>query len=267
MELSDYDLLGITPKATFRIVKNAYYELSRIYHPDSSQIIIGMTKKDREIAFQRIQTAYENIKEKMNVVEVDLPESEIKYQVDYSIKKIKEIEILDTCNESFNEKFNKEFEKVNNFEQNDNPYSIHYKIPEESKRNLQESKIILKESGSVKSSNIFEFGVNYVEDHSTDKYYDFNKLQTSNDSNDSNDSNEINDSVNSESNLVNSLNFKEIVDDNLNKKLEELINIRNESLDLTDSEIEFIKRQKRVQKEIEESKSKVQYTRNQGLLL
>jgi DnaJ-class molecular chaperone len=73
MELSDYDLLGITPKATFRIVKNAYYELSRIYHPDSSQIIIGMTKKDREIAFQRIQTAYENIKEKMNVVEVDLP--------------------------------------------------------------------------------------------------------------------------------------------------------------------------------------------------
>ena len=45
--------------------------------------------KDREIAFQRIQTAYENIKEKMNVVEVDLPESDIEYKVDYSIKKIK----------------------------------------------------------------------------------------------------------------------------------------------------------------------------------
>ena len=126
MELSDYDLLGITPKATFRIVKNAYYELSRIYHPDSSQIIIGMTKKDREIAFQRIQTAYENIKEKMNVVEVDLPESDIEYKVDYSIKKIKEIEIND---ESFNEKFNKEFEKVNTFENDDNPFSIHYKVP------------------------------------------------------------------------------------------------------------------------------------------
>jgi hypothetical protein len=244
MELSDYDLLGITPKATFRIVKNAYYELSRIYHPDSSQIIIGMTKKDREIAFQRIQTAYENIKGKMNVVEVDLPESDIEYKVDYSIK---EIEIDD---ESFNEKFNKEFEKVNTFENNDNPYSIHYKVPEESKRNLQDSQIILKESGSVKSSNIFEFGVNYVEDHSTDKYYDFNKLQN----------------IGSESNLVNSLNFKETVDDNLNKKLEELINIRNESLDLTNSEIEFIKRQKRVQKKIEESKSKVQDRRNQGLL-
>lgn len=243
MELSDYDLLGITPKATFRIVKNAYYELSRIYHPDSSQIIIGMTKKDREIAFQRIQTAYENIKEKMNVVEVDLPESDIEYKVDYSIKKIKEIEIDD---ESFNEKFNKEFEKVNTFENDDNPFSIHYKVPEESKRNLQDSQIILKESRSVKSSNIYEFGVNYVEDHSTDKYYDFNKLQN----------------ANSESNLVNSLNFKETVDDNLNKKLEELINIRNESLDLTDSEIEFIKRQKRVQKEIEESKSKVERKRN-----
>ena len=247
MELSDYDLLGITPKATFRIVKNAYYELSRIYHPDSSQIIIGMTKKDREIAFKRIQTAYENIKEKMNVVEVDLPESDIEYKVDYSIKKIKEIEIND---ESFNEKFNKEFEKVNTFENDDNPFSIHYKVPEESKRNLQDSQIILKESGSVKSSNIFEFGVNYVEDDSTDKYYDFNKLQNGN----------------SESNLVNSLNFKETVDDNFNKKLEELINVRNESLDLTDSEIEFIKRQKRVQKEIEESKFKVENRRNKGLL-
>lgn len=254
MELSDYDLLGITPKATFRIVKNAYYELSRIYHPDSSQIIIGMTKKDREIAFQRIQTAYENIKEKMNVVEVDLPESDIEYQVDYSIKKIKEIENIDSSDENFNEKFNKEFEKVNTFENDDNPFSIHYKIPEESKRNLQDSQIILKESGSVKSSNIFEFGINYVEDHSTDKYYDFNKLQTSNDNGES------------ESNLVNSLNFKEIVDDNLNKKLEELISIRNESLDMSESELEFIKRQKQVQKEIEESKYKVQNKRNQGLL-
>ena len=196
----------------------------------------------------------------MNVVEVDLPESDIEYKVDYSIKRIKEIEILDSSDESFNEKFNKEFEKVNTFENDDNPFSIHYKIPEESKRNLQDSQIILKESGSVKSSNIFEFGVNYVEDHSTDKYYDFNKLQTSNESND----NECN--RESESNLVNSLNFKEIVDDNLNKKLEELISIRNESLDMSESELEFIKRQKQVQKEIEESKYKVQNKRNQGLL-
>uniref|UniRef100_A0A6C0LFG8 J domain-containing protein n=1 Tax=viral metagenome TaxID=1070528 RepID=A0A6C0LFG8_9ZZZZ len=253
MELSDYDLLGITTKATFRIVKNAYYELSRIYHPDSSQIIIGMTKKEREIAFQRIQTAYENIKEKMNVVEVDLPESEIEYQVDHVIKKTNEIDIND---ENFHEKFNTEFEKVNTFENNDNPYSIHYKVPEESKRNLQDSQIILKESGSIKSSNIFEFGMNYIEDHSTDKYYDFNKLQSG-----KSEALESNDS-----NLVNSLNFKEIIDDNLNKKLEELVNKRNESLDLTDSEIEFVKRQKRVQKEIEESKSKVQNRRNQGLL-
>lgn len=257
MELSDYDLLGITPKATFRIVKNAYYELSRIYHPDSTQIIIGMTKKDREIAFQRIQTAYEKIKQKMNIVEIDLPESDIEYKVDYSIKKNKEIEILDTNDDNFNEKFNKEFEKINTFENDDNPFSIHYKIPEESKRNLQDCKIILKESGSIKSSNIFEFGVNYIEDHSTDKYYDFNKLQTC----DSNDS-----KIQLESNLVNSLNFKETIDNNLNKKLKELISIRNESLDMSDSELEFIKRQMRIKKEIEESKYKVQNTRNQELL-
>ena len=55
MELSDYDLLGITPKATFRIVKNAYYELSRIYHPDSTQIIIGMTKKNVKLHFKEFK--------------------------------------------------------------------------------------------------------------------------------------------------------------------------------------------------------------------
>jgi curved DNA-binding protein CbpA len=239
MELSDYDLLGISPKATFRIVKNAYYELSRIYHPDSSQIIIGMTKKDREIAFQRIQKAYENIKEKMNVVEVDLPETEIEYKVDYIIQKNNKID-----NEKFNEKFNKEFENVNKFENIDNPYSIHYKVPDEQKRNLQDSQIVLKESQINKSSNIYEFGINYIEDHSTDKYYDFNKLQKTNDD------------------IHDNLSYKEIIDKNLNKKLEDLINERNKSLIISDSDLEFIERQKKVQQEIEKSKIKVQNNRN-----
>ena len=251
MELSDYELLGITPKATFRIVKNAYYELSRIYHPDSSQIIIGMTKKDREIAFQRIQTAYENIKVKMNVVEVDLPESDIEYKVDCFIKKNNELHNISSNDENFSKNFNKEFEKVNSIENDDNPYSIHYKVPQESNRNLQDSQIILKESNSIKSSNTYEFGINYVEDNSTDKYYDFNKLQVC----------EI-----PESNLVNSLNFKETVDNDLDKKLEELISTRNVSLNMSECELEFINRQKHIQKEIEESKSKVQNKRNQGLL-
>ncbi len=35
---------------------------------------------------------------------------------------------------------------------------------------------------------------------------------------------------------------------------------------MSESELEFIKRQNHIQKEIEESKSKVQNTRNQGLL-
>ena len=254
MELSDYDLLGISPKATFRIVKNAYYELSRIYHPDSSQIIIGMTKKDREIAFQKIQKAYENIKEKMNVVEVDLPESDIKYEVDYIIEKTNKIDIQDSSDpsisnyEEFNKKFNKEFENVNKFENIDNPYSIHYKIPDEQKRNLQDSQIILKESQSNKCSNIYELGINYIEDHSTDKYYDFNKLQ------------------NIENNVEDNLNYKEIIDNDLNKKLEHLINERNNSLTILDSDIEFIERQKNVQKEIEKSKLKVQNNRNKQLI-
>jgi hypothetical protein len=247
MELSDYDLLGISSKATFRLVKNAYHELSRIYHPDSKQIIIGMTKKDREIAFKRIKTAYENIKAKMNVVEVDLPDSEIEYEVEYVIKKDK-INKIDTNDKNFNEKFNKEFEKINTFENVDNPYSIHYKVPEKSKRNLQDSQIILKESSSCKSSNTYEFGINYIEEHSTDKYYDFKKLESN------------------DSNLENTKEIKETIDTDLDKKLEELINIRNQSIEITETDLEFINRQNRVKKDIEDSKVEVEHNRRITLL-
>ena len=247
MELSDYDLLGISPKATFRLVKNAYHELSRIYHPDSKQIIIGMTKKDREIAFKRIKTAYENIKAKMNVVEVDLPDSEIEYEVEYVIKKDK-INNIDVNDKNFNEKFNKEFEKINTVENVDNPYSIHYKIPKESKRNLQDSQIILKESSSCKSSSTYEFGINYIEEHSTDKYYDFKKLQSN------------------DSNLENTKEIKKTIDTDLDKKLEELINIRNQSIEINETDLEFINRQNRVKKDIEDSKIEVEYNRRMSLL-
>ena len=247
MELSDYDLLGISSKATFRLVKNAYHELSRIYHPDSKQIIVGMTKKDREIAFKRIQTAYENIKAKMNVVEVDLPDTEIEYEVDYVIKK-DEINKIDVNDKNFNEKFNKEFEKINTFENVDNPYSIHYKVPKESKRNLQDSQIILKESSSCKSSSTYEFGINYIEDHSTDKYYDFKKLESN------------------DSNWENTEQIKETIDTDLDKKLEELINIRNQSIEINETDLEFINRQNRVKKDIEDSKMQVEHNRRISLL-
>lgn len=247
MELSDYDLLGISSKATFRVVKNAYYELSRIYHPDSTKIIIGMSKEDRQVAFQRIQKAYENIKSKMNVIEVDLPKTDIKYKVDYTIQKDK-INIIYTNNKDFNEKFNKEFEKINILENIDNPYSIHYKVPTELNDIQQDSQIILKESESNKCINTFELGVNYIEDHSCEKYYDFNKLQTID-----------------ENKEIQSI--KETVDNNLNKKLEKLINERNQIINLTESEIDFIERQKSIKKKIDESRQKVENKRNQRLLI
>lgn len=262
MELTDYDILGVTQKSTFRIVKNAYYELSRIYHPDSSQIIIGMSKEDREVAFQRIQTAYENIKKILNVEEVDLPQTDIKYTLDEPVLDNEELlknenkEKENGTQQEFNERFNRIFKKVSEKQNIDNPYSIYYKEPKESKRNLQDSKIILKSSSSVKKSNIYEFGVNFIEDHSDNSCMDV-RIMENNVSKASNSSND---------NYEEMINKKEKPDLELNKKLEELLKLREENLEITEEELNYITRQKRIYKEIEESKSKVEHNRNINLI-
>lgn len=244
MELSDYDILGVTQKSSFRIVKNAYYDLSRIYHPDSPQIIIGMSKEDRLVAFQRIQKAYENIKQKLNVVEIDLPQEEIEYNDDKFDKPVilKNNNILEDS--EFNEKFNAEFEKQFSHENTDNPFSIHYKEPEENKRNLQDSKIILKSSSSIKTTQHEEFGVNYIEDHSCENYLDIRNIENFKDIKNTTQS------------------IKEVVDNDLENKLEKMLKDREEVLELTEEDISFMSRQKQIQKEIEESKRKVSENRN-----
>ena len=314
MELSDYDLLGVTQNSSFRLIKNAYHDLSRIYHPDSSQIIYGMSKKDKINAFQRIQTAFDNIKKKLNVVEVDVPDYEIEYNIDisnpidYELEELKEegTELKEagtklkeistkiekdfekdtgkkqkeerTKTKLFNEKFNKIFEKNNIKQNNDNPYSIHYKTPEESKRNLPDSKIILKEAQSIQNSNIFEFGINYIHDHSTNKYLDINKLEDNaiilDENYKINEINENNKIKQNDKDCENSENSKDIEpsqnsnnnSNELNKKFEELLKLRNEKIKTNEEDIAFISRQKQIQKEIQESKYKIQESRNQSLL-
>ena len=54
MELSDYDILGVSRKSSFREVKNAYHDLSRIYHPDTGNILIGISKEEKIEAFKKI---------------------------------------------------------------------------------------------------------------------------------------------------------------------------------------------------------------------
>ncbi len=267
MELSDYDILGITPKATFRIVKHAYYELSRIYHPDSPQILIGMTKEERLVAFQRVQKAYENIKEKLNVVEIDLPQEEIDYEDDKFDKPViqKNHELCDFENNNenesetserkkFNQKFNKLFEKTHSQENKDNPFSLSYAEPPETIRNIPESRLIIKgysRNGNRNDSNIHEFGINYVEDHSNENYVDIRHLENLN-----NSSNLLNDNENGIQAI------KEGVDKDFDKKLEELIKLRDVNIEMTEEELNFMNRQKRIQKDIEESKRKVTEDRN-----
>lgn len=53
-EPSHYDTLGVTPKATVGDIKNAYYNLSMIYHPDKS----GGSPEALE-KFRAVKNAYE----------------------------------------------------------------------------------------------------------------------------------------------------------------------------------------------------------------
>ena len=260
MELSDYDILGITQNTSFRMVKNAYYDLSRIYHPDSShgsRITGSLSKEDKLISFQKIQIAYDNIKKKLNVVEIDLPQTEIQYQYEETI--IKNEELCEINNESnsnkeelhkqFNEKFNKLFHKVGSQENSDNPYSIFYKEPKKEKRNICDTQLAMHSSSINKMSNTHEFGINYVDDHSTDICMDINQME------------------NCDESIGNTLeSTKEIVDKEIDKKLKQLLEEREEKIKISDKELNFIERQKQLKNEIDNSKKKIMEQRNKMYL-
>ena len=245
MELSDYDVLGITQHATFRQVKNAYYDLARIYHPDSKYSDKFITKEEKKRAILKLNTAYENIKKKLNVVETDLPKQDCIYQP-LQVQKILDLEnlSLDDSNEEvkdmFNKKFNQNFEKNHKVQSSNDPYSIFYKEPE----NLQDrtefsTELILP---NTRPTNPFEFGVNYVYDHSSDNYTDIRHLE------------------------FNNLSSNENNDKNIEELYDNLLEERNKKIELTQSEIDFINKQNEVTQKILDSKNKI-YEHENNLFL
>ena len=248
MELTDYDILGVNPKATFRQVKHAYHDLARLYHPDSAGISKKINKKEREYAIKKINRAYENIKRKLNVVEVDLPQEDKKYEplnIDFENLKLNE-------NENENEKmkkFHKKFEEYHRKITRDDPFSIYYKEPEESKKTKHSTKIIetfdtkkqkLNKKSKNSNDNEYEFGINFVNDHSGNNYLDIRNLH-----------NEINENENE-------YEYKsKYENDNISILYEKMIEERNKEIVLSISESEFIKKQDELKKEIEKSKKSI----------
>ena len=159
MDLSDYDILGIKSDDDFRTAKNAYYELSKIYHPDSH--FNQLSKEDKIVSFKIIQKAYSNIKQKLNINEIDAPKHEITYSDDLNIKFNNDIKNLESFNKKFEENHSKQCE--------DEPFSIYYKLPEKEKR-IDDSKITIKQRDYL--NNKYEFGVNYVSDYTGEYYTD-----------------------------------------------------------------------------------------------
>jgi len=233
MSLSDYDILGVSKNASFRLIKNAYHDLARIYHPDSTLILIPkLSIEEKNIAFNTIQNAYSNIKHKLNITEIDLPQNDLNYE-ELNIKQNENIKDI--------ESFNKEFEKVHSEQSKDEPYSIHYQEPNDK---LDDTKIILKERNY--NSNPYEFGINYVSDHTGEYYTDVNN----------------NTIINSSENII-----KEKIDPELENKLEELINKRNEVIYLNETEQKFIENQNKYKTELENKKIEIEQNRISNLRL
>ena len=213
-----------------------------IYHPDSREIIIGMLNEERLIVFQKIQHAYQNIKNAMNVTEVDLPKYIIDYIPDNEVELedelkeyIKEHEgheeheehegqkiFLNLNRDIFDEKFNKIFEKKHSFENEDNPYSIYYNEPTDNNKNIQDSQIILKDSNCCKQNNLYEFGVNYIEDHSCENYSDIR--------NNNNNLSDLSTIKNEKKIRESTIEAIEEFKNDLENKLQDMLNIRNENI-------------------------------------
>lgn len=245
MELSDYEILGITPKATFRQVKNAYYDLARIYHPDSKYSDKFISNDEKKRAILKLNTAYENIKKKMNVVETDLPKQDCIYQP-LQVQKILDVEKLsledsnEEIKDKFSKKFNLNFEKNHKIQSLNDPYSIFYlELENIEDRTEFSSELILPNN---RPSNPLEFGVNYVYDHSSDNYTDIRHLEYNNPSY----------NINDESNI----------DELYDKILQE----RNKKIELSESEKEFINKQNEITQKILESKNKIFLNQNNLLL-
>jgi len=249
MDLSDYDILGIKIDDDFRTAKNAYYELSKIYHPDSH--FNQLSKEDKIVSFKIIQKAYSNIKQKLNIDEIDAPKHEINYSDDLNIKFNNDIKNLDS--------FNKKFEEIHSKQCEDEPFSIYYKLPEKEKR-IDDSKIIIKQRDYL--NNKYEFGVNYVSDYTGEYYTDIKYEQESiSHCSDSGDDSGDDSDYHSDTDSVNELKSQE-----LELKLNELIELRNTKIELNKTEKEYIKNQNKYIHELQQSKNIIQESRNKLLL-
>jgi len=204
-ELSEYEILGLSHNATFNEVKNNYHLFSRYYHPDSHYKIpgiINLTKEEKNYAYQKITMAYNSLKKKLKVNEVDLPKIKINYE-EVNVREYNELRQLKKLDEQGDiidnlELFNGIFEKYHKIQSKDEPYSIYYSEPIDSEKNLNESIIEINESNLKLVINNYEFGINYVDDHSTESYRDIRYIEDT----DSNIKEETFEDVNKKSNKV-----------------------------------------------------------------
>ena len=229
MNLSDYDILGVSKNDSYRIIKNSYHDLVRIYHPDSTLVIKHLTKEERLIGFNKIETAFKNIKKKLNVIEIDLPKNELIYSEE-NIERNESIQDQET--------FNKEFEKIHSEQSKDEPFSIYYSEP---KNKLDDTKVTLKPRDYL--NNPYEFGINYVSDYSGENYSDVSIQQE-----------------------ITNEDKKDEIDPNLEDKLNNLMERRNEKIELSSSEKDFINNQNDYLKELKKSKREIHELRNVKLI-
>lgn len=131
MSLHNYQILGLDDNYTLSDIKTAYYQLSRIFHPDSNSSLLykDLSKEDKSIIFNNITNAYKELVEHMETVEFDCPiYTQYKYDSNIHIEKNDNIKNLND--------FNEEFEKKHAEANYDNPWSIYYTLKKEKNNQL-----------------------------------------------------------------------------------------------------------------------------------
>jgi hypothetical protein len=167
MSLPPRQVLGLDDNYTLGDARSAFYNLSKAYHPDSSQNNY-MSKEEKTELFQVLEAAYKEIYDQLAHKVIDTPMYNVpEYQPNIHIDQDEKIKD--------NDSFNSEFEKVHATENYDNPWSLSYSLKREP---IDTTALAILSPDEYKTKDYYCYGINQCADFTKpSKYTDLEHLE------------------------------------------------------------------------------------------